>query len=160
MRSAARLLKSSLRSQCHVPVVEQGGDFLERRNVIRIKRQMFFKVRFCPDCGKLCFFARHPKANRCKLCRGRKHHKKQGKRRWKHYSQKGYGRIRKQTVAQGYCSLCGSTENLQCHHVGGGRQHYTCLCADCHQAYERWLARKQARLLKLAYLSLGGICEK
>lgn len=37
------------------------------------------------------------------------------------------------------CQLCGTTENLTVHHIGGSTElGLTCLCRTCHSAYERW----------------------
>lgn len=37
------------------------------------------------------------------------------------------------------CQLCGTTENLTAHHIGGSTElGLTCLCETCHRAYENW----------------------
>lgn len=114
--------------------------------VIRIKKKLYFKPRLCPDCGKPCLFCKCHLSQRCKLC-----HKKHEK--WKHHKKshikrrviqklkynKKYKRMRKRLIREHpYCALCGSEIRLTVHHVGGGCEHYTVLCDDCHQAYERW----------------------
>lgn len=127
--------------------------------VIRIKKKLYFKPRLCPECGKLCLFCRHYSSLRCKKCHKRKmnnrHHKKWGDRRkmqrrlgvYKY--NKAYQRVRKKMIKEHpYCSLCGSETRLTVHHVGGGCEHYTVLCDDCHQAYERWNNIRKAKLWK------------
>ena len=97
--------------------------------VVRIKRNLFFKPRFCPDCGKTCLFCRHYLANRCEEC-----HKKQQIRKKRRNERikkkqagsykygKAYQRRRKRTIKQHpYCALCGSVDDLTKHHVGGGQ---------------------------------------
>ena len=40
---------------------------------------------------------------------------------------------------QGFCSLCGTSENLTVHHPGGRTDlGLTVLCEPCHQRYENW----------------------
>lgn len=127
--------------------------------VIRIKKKLYFKPRLCPDCGKLCLFCRHYLSLRCKECHKRKkshrHNKKWGDRRkmlrrmgcYKY--DKAYQRLRKKMLKEHpYCALCGSEIRLTVHHVGGGCEHYTVLCYDCHQAYERWNNIRKAKLWK------------
>lgn len=114
--------------------------------VIRIKKKLYFKPRLCPDCGKPCFFCKCHLSQRCKRCHKKhdnwKHHKKSHiKRRAieKIKYNKKYKRMRKRLIREHpYCALCGSEIRLTVHHVGGGCEHYTVLCDDCHQAYERW----------------------
>lgn len=121
--------------------------------VVRIRAHTFLKPRRCPQCHKLCLFARAPKAKCCPKC-----HKEQRKisrranRRFKRregtykYSAKYHTMRKKLLAAQAYCSLCGTTENLTIHHVGGGSDHYTVLCESCHQAYERYNHKRKAKV--------------
>ena len=121
--------------------------------IVRIKKKLYFKPRLCPDCGKLCLFCKCHLAQRCKKCHKR-HDKKRHNRR-SHlsrrafdrakYSQK-YKRMRKRLIkGHPYCALCGSEIRLTVHHVGGGCEHYTVLCDDCHQAYERWNNKRKVK---------------
>ena len=120
--------------------------------VIRIKGGCFLKPRRCPQCHKICLFARAPKAKCCPKCHKEQRRmsrlaERRRKRRegiYKYTAQ--YHRIRKNMIAeQPYCSLCGDTENLTVHHVGGGREHYTVLCDSCHQAYERFNHKRKVK---------------
>lgn len=123
--------------------------------IVRIKKKLYFKPRLCPDCGKPCFFCKCHLSQRCKRCH-KKHDKKRHnrhshikrrisrKRSLTKYTHK-YQRIRKRLIKEHpYCSLCGSEIRLTVHHVGGGCEHYTVLCDDCHQAYERWNNKRKA----------------
>lgn len=123
--------------------------------VIRIKKKLYFKPRLCPDCGKPCLFCKCHLSQRCKRCH-KKHDKKRHNRRGHikrcisrkrgltKYTHK-YQRIRKRLIKEHpYCALCGSEIRLTVHHVGGGCEHYTVLCDDCHQAYERWNNKRKA----------------
>lgn len=127
--------------------------------VIRIKKKLYFKPRLCPDCGKLCLFCKCHLSQRCKRCH--KIHDKKRHNRHSHlkkrisrkrgltkYTHK-YQRMRKQLIKeQPYCALCGTEIRLTVHHVGGGCEHYTVLCDECHQAYERWNNIRKAKLWK------------
>lgn len=114
--------------------------------IVRIKKKLYFKPRLCPDCGKTCLFCRHYLAERCIKCHKRRHDRdrRRTKRRQKRHAglykyTKSYQHRRKREIdAHPYCALCGSEIRLTVHHVGGGSEHYTVLCDDCHQAYERW----------------------
>lgn len=98
---------------------------------IRLKRKLWFYPHRCPDCGKVLVFTRHYDQVRCRKC-GKKQQRrnkaarlgislnKMKKQRWTHYGQSRYSSIRKECLEIGYCQLCGTTENLTCHHVGGG----------------------------------------
>ena len=99
---------------------------------IKLKRKLWFYPHRCPDCGKVLVFTRHHDQVRCRKC-GKKQQRrnkaarlgispnKMKKHRWTHYGQSRYNSIRKECLEIGYCQLCGTTENLTCHHVGGGR---------------------------------------
>lgn len=130
--------------------------------VIRIKKKLYFKPRLCPGCGKICLLCRHYMSQRCKEChRQHKNEKKQHKRRKarrlgisKYTS--NYRRRRKRLIKQHpYCALCGVETHLTVHHVGGGCEHYTVLCDDCHQAYERWNNIKKGRIWRTKKLTNG-----
>lgn len=92
--------------------------------VIKIKRGLFLKPRRCPDCGKVQIFVSAPLGERCKKCHNRNRRNKNRQR----YRQDGtykYGnrwqRVRKRVIRERpYCALCGATEELTVHHVGGG----------------------------------------
>ena len=98
---------------------------------IKLKRKLWFYPHRCPDCGKVLVFIRHYDQVRCRKC-GKKQQRrnkaarlgislnKMKKQRWTHYGQNRYNSIRKECLEIGYCQLCGTTENLTCHHVGGG----------------------------------------
>lgn len=120
--------------------------------VIRIKRKLYFKPRRCPSCNKLCLFVPWPSARHCKECSAayrketkkikRKQRRAMGK--WKYDSH--YQRARKRAIKNHpYCALCGSEIRLTVHHVGGSSEHYTVLCDECHQAYERWNNRRKVK---------------
>ena len=123
--------------------------------VIRLSKRLFFKPRICPMCGKRCYFCDWWTAIHCKKCAIiHRHHKKNQKKHEKRKILKrlgiykygeGWKSFRKQKIKQHpYCSLCGVSENLTVHHVGGGCEHYTVLCDECHQAYEKFnLKRKE-----------------
>jgi len=124
--------------------------------VIKIKKKLYFKPRFCPECGKVCLFCRHYLSLRCGECH--KEHNRRRKNRNKHIKQRtrkklglskytsNYQRRRKREIKQHpYCSLCGTDQNLTTHHVGGGCDHLTVLCDECHQAYERWNNKRKDR---------------
>ena len=114
--------------------------------VVRIRKHLYLKPRYCPDCGKICLFCRCYKAERCDDCHKRK--RDRVRRRLRRYTarhadnykyDKSYWRRRRRILKEHpYCALCGATESLTTHHVGGGDEHLTVLCDDCHQAYERW----------------------
>ena len=99
---------------------------------IKLKRKLWFYPHRCPDCGKVLVFTKHYDQVRCRKC-GKKQQRmnkaarlgislnKMKKQRWSHYGQSKYNSIRKECLEIGYCQLCGTTENLTCHHVGGGR---------------------------------------
>ena len=99
---------------------------------IKLKRKLWFYPHHCPDCGKVLVFTEHYDQVRCRKC-GKKQQRrnkaarlgislnKMKKARWTHYGQSRYNSIRKECLEIGYCQLCGTTENLTCHHVGGGR---------------------------------------
>lgn len=99
---------------------------------IKLKRKLWFYPHRCPDCGKVLVFTEHYDQVRCRKC-GKKQQRrnkaarlgvspnKLKKHRWSHYGQSRYNSIRKECLEIGYCQLCGTTENLTCHHVGGGR---------------------------------------
>ena len=98
---------------------------------IKLKRKLWLYPHRCPDCGKVLVFTRHHDQVRCRKC-GKKQQRmnkaaklgislnKMKKQRWTHYGQSKYNSIRKECLEIGYCQLCGTTENLTCHHVGGG----------------------------------------
>lgn len=98
---------------------------------IKLKRKLWFYPHRCPDCGKVLVFTKHHDQVRCRKC-GKKQQRrnkaarlgislnKMKKQRWAHYGQSRYNSIRKECLEIGYCQLCGTTENLTCHHVGGG----------------------------------------
>lgn len=114
---------------------------------IKIKKNLWLKPRICYECGKLDLFARHYLSNRCRACS--KSHRHGIKRKHDHHKYgHTYRRHRAKLVANHpYCSLCGSSENLTVHHVGGrdDLQKLTVLCDECHQAYERWNLKRKAR---------------
>ena len=132
---------------------------------IKLKRKLWFYPHRCPDCGKVLVFTRHHDQVRCRKC-GKKQQRrnkaaklgislnKMKKQRWTHYGQSRYNSIRKECLEIGYCQLCGTTDNLTCHHVGGGSEHYTCLCKDCHEQYESYANRWKHMRVKLALIAL------
>lgn len=99
---------------------------------IKLKRKLWFYPHRCPDCGRILVFTKHYDQVRCQKC-GKKQQRrnkaarlgvslnKMKKQRWTHYGQSKYNSIRKECLEIGYCQLCGTTENLTCHHVGGGQ---------------------------------------
>lgn len=87
--------------------------------MIKIGKHKYIKPRHCPDCGKLVILAPHYKAERCKKCRNKKCHSKKKKQRRKERFGSEHGSNRRFVKSVGYCQLCGTTENLTCHHVGG-----------------------------------------
>ena len=131
--------------------------------VIRIKKKLYLKPRKCPVCNRMRLFARHPLARCCKKCHvrqrrisrmaERKRQRKTGVYKYNSH----YKSIRKKALKEHpYCSLCGSEIRLTVHHVGGGCEHYTVLCDDCHQAYERWNNKRKATICKKKIL-IGGL---
>ena len=111
--------------------------------VIRLKKKLFFKPRRCPMCGKRCYFCDWWTAVHCKKCAkkhrlDKKHAKIREARKTHTYKYtKSYFCRRKRLIEEHpYCSLCGCTENLTTHHVGGKSEHLTVLCDKCHQQYE------------------------
>lgn len=127
--------------------------------VIKIKKKLYLKPRFCPDCGKVCLFCKHHLSQRCKTCH-QKHHRacknerSHAKKLTKYTS--SYQRRRKRIIKQHpYCSLCGTGQNLTAHHVGGGCDHLTVLCNDCHQAYERWNSKRKVKIWRKKLLTVG-----
>lgn len=96
--------------------------------IVKVKRDLWFKPRRCPDCDKLCWFCHHYCSERCPGCHKRhRHHAKRVNRclRYGHYKNEkyrhGWQNTRKKEIkAHPYCSLCGATTNLTVHHVGGG----------------------------------------
>lgn len=132
-------------------------------NPIKIKRNCYIKPRKCPDCGKLCIFARSYLSERCRPCakaRGRRNkrirRREQGLPARKYT--RAYFRRREQVILRHpYCSLCGSKDCLTCHHIGGGESIYklTVLCDECHQAYEAYKNRKEAGCLNKIMTTIG-----
>jgi len=144
---------------------------------IKIGHGRYIKPRFCPTCGKLCIIAEHYRSESCMKCH--RHHKNQkhhARRRLKRHLglwhkgekyNKSYLRKRARLIKEHpYCALCGSPDNLTAHHVGGGSEHLTVLCYDCHQDYERRLTLRKNRkcirkngiekiITKLRSLALG-----
>lgn len=123
--------------------------------VIRIKKKLYFKPRLCPVCNRIRLFVRHPSARCCKKCHEiqRRISRRAERRRqrsvgvYKYNSH--YNSVRKKELREHpYCALCGTETSLTVHHVGGGCEHYTVLCDDCHQAYERWNNKRKAKLWK------------
>ena len=136
---------------------------------LRIKKRLWIKPRICPECDKFCLLAENYASVRCTKChRHRKHVQNRAKLKAKFGNRRGkytssYMAARKKAILkQPYCSLCGSTECLTTHHIGGGTRNdrLTVLCDECHQAYERWnnkgrpnarqrLVQKQLRVLQV-----------
>lgn len=129
--------------------------------VIKLGKRKYFKPRVCPECGKVCLFGPSHLSIHCKVCSKRIHHRKKrqtkkAKNREMGMSQNGkynakYKRARKKIIeAHPYCALCGSTENLTAHHVGGGHSNakLTVLCYECHQAYEKYNERRNKCAIK------------
>ena len=123
---------------------------------VRIKKKLFIKPRICPECGRFAIFGTWWTSQRCHKChevRKRKkktarNHLKRKLNRKQHGFKYGsaYQSARKRTInAHPYCALCGATDNLTTHHVGGGDDihNMTVLCDECHQAYERWHKKKE-----------------
>lgn len=127
--------------------------------VIRIKRKLYFKPRFCPGCGKTCLFCRHYLSLNCKECHHRKRVIAKRARHRRHNREKytkSYFRMRRRLIREHpYCALCQSETRLTVHHVGGGCEHYTVLCDECHQAYERWNNKRKAKQWKKNILIAG-----
>lgn len=120
--------------------------------VIRIKRKLYFKPRRCPVCRQIRLFVRCPLAKCCKKCHERqrrinrmaerRRQRKEGTYKYNSH----YRSVRKSLIkTHPFCSLCGSETQLTVHHVGGGCEHYTVLCNECHQAYERWNNKRKAK---------------
>ncbi len=102
----------------------------------------YFCPHFCPDCGKLMLFVRHPFSRRCSACHN-KYRRKSGRRSKRSYSNSYYRRNKSKLMeAHHFCALCGSEKNLTCHHcvdVKSGEwagKHLTILCNRCHQLWE------------------------
>lgn len=113
--------------------------------IIRLKKKLYFKPRLCPVCRKMRLFVRCPLARCCKKCHERQRRisrmaeRKRQRKAGVYKYNSHYKSIRKKALKEHpYCALCGSEIRLTVHHVGGGCEHYTVLCDDCHQAYERW----------------------
>lgn len=124
--------------------------------IIKVRKGLVIKPRICPDCGRFCLFAPHPLSIHCKYCSERKNrHKKHLKYRQKrkllirnkdYKYDNAYQKARKKAIRDHpYCALCGSTQDLTTHHIGGGSDNskLTVLCYECHQAYEAWNQRRQ-----------------
>lgn len=130
--------------------------------IVRIKKKLYFKPRRCPVCNRMRLFVRHPLARCCKKCHERQRRisrmaerKRQRKTGVYKYTHK-YQRMRKRLIKEHpYCSLCGSEKLLTVHHVGGSCEHYTVLCDDCHQAYERYNMKRKAMKCRKKIL-IGG----
>lgn len=123
--------------------------------IIKIKKRLFLKPRRCPVCNRFRLFARHPSARCCKKCHElqRRISRRAERRRQKSVGvykyNSHYKSVRKKELREHpYCALCGTETRLTVHHVGGGCEHYTVLCDDCHQAYERWNNIRKAKLWK------------
>lgn len=130
--------------------------------VVRIKKHTFFSPRRCPRCHKICLFVRHPKGKCCMKCHeqerrisrraNRRQKRKEGTLK---YNCKYQTRRKHLLKRQPWCSLCGATENLTTHHVGGRDEHLTVLCDECHQAYERWNNKRKVKKCRKKIL-IGG----
>ena len=116
--------------------------------LVKLAKRLYFKPRRCPDCGKICLFCKHHLSERCKDCheqRWKKIHRKNHKLARKKRGIQIGDSARKRRINQvGYCQLCGCTENLTYHHVGGGAEHYTILCRDCHENYETFNNKRES----------------
>lgn len=122
--------------------------------MIKLAKRKYLKPLICADCGKLVLIVKHELGTRCQRC-SRRRSKKLKKMNMKvkrkamglsanRYDAK-YRRIKSELLEKHpWCSLCGSTEDLTCHHVGGCETNdkLTVLCGRCHQAYEAWNERK------------------
>ena len=96
----------------------------------------------CYKCGKITIFTRRRKIL-CHKCQEQAKIKTNGK-----YPKESIDgdttfstRMQRRRIIkkQGRCQLCGSTENLTAHHIGGSTElGLTCLCSTCHRAYEHW----------------------
>lgn len=131
--------------------------------VIRIKRKLYFKPRRCPVCRQIRLFVRCPLAKCCKKCHERqrrinrvaerRRQRKEGTYKYNSH----YRSVRKSQIkTHPFCSLCGSEKQLTVHHVGGGCEHYTVLCDECHQAYERWNHKRKVTRCRKKIL-IGGL---
>ena len=135
---------------------------------LKVKKNLWLKPRICPDCHKFELFARHYLSERCRSCSQKNHSKSRRNHDHCKYG-KTYQRWRRNMIKQHpYCSLCGSSEQLTTHHIGGGDdlRKMTVLCEECHQAYERWnnkgrpnarqrLVQKQLRVLQVRLQSIA-----
>lgn len=119
--------------------------------LVRIKRAMWLKPRICPDCKKICLFARNYQSVRCEKCHTRRRRRIKRARgglrswRWKH-SESWRRKSLKIRTEHPYCALCGNSENLTVHHIvtyeGKFIGQYTVLCAECHVAHEKRVMKK------------------
>ena len=100
---------------------------------------LYFKPRRCFRCEKRAFLAVRKTQVLCNKCR-QTALKTEVDPFPKNYSSMKY-RVQKAKLFKkvGMCELCGSTENLSAHHIGGRADlGLTCLCLECHRAYEKW----------------------
>lgn len=125
-----------------------------RMRAVRIKKRLWIKPRTCPECGRFCIVARHYLSEHCDRChRINAHRKKRERFRAKFGHPKGkytsgYKAARKRLITEHpFCALCGTSENLTAHHIGGGldKNKMTVLCNECHDAYERFNNKRKAK---------------
>ena len=113
------------------------------------KRLPILRFGKCFKCRKYTFFTRK-RALLCKECTYNASFSRDMTHVTKDRESLEYKMKRKKIIEQQkWCQLCGSTENLTAHHVGGRNDlGLVCLCHECHQAYEIWRQRKDARVIK------------
>lgn len=112
------------------------------------KRLPIIRIGRCFKCNKLTIFTRK-RAILCKKCHKQASYTANMQDVTKDYNSPYYRKKQKKIIAeQKWCQLCGTTENLTAHHIGGREDRgLVCLCDTCHKAYEKW-AYEQKKLNK------------
>lgn len=120
-------------------------------NIQRVRRfkENSMRIGKCYKCQKLTLFTKKRKVL-CKECHKNAIIKTEGKFpkyvNGKHNTTFAMREQRRRVIKKlGRCQLCGTTENLTAHHIGGSTElGLTCLCETCHKAYENWHAQQRA----------------
>ena len=102
--------------------------------------KVYFTKRKCYKCGKRILFTKNKHSILCDKCYDMAQKTSTLVAFPKNYSSKKYKRVREELISiAGRCALCGTKKSLTAHHIGGQTNlGLTCLCDDCHKAYERW----------------------
>lgn len=106
-----------------------------------------YSFKKCYRCGKRIGYTSAKKQIFCANCLKEVSTTSSLKKAPKNYRSSRYRRLKKELIEiAGHCALCGTKKNLTAHHIGGQENiGLTCLCDECHKAYEAWNMEKKKR---------------